>query len=66
MFLGNIFKIIIIFAVIYFLYNVLKAALTINRSVKMKVNHNNTGKKPDAQKSKEKIIELDKDQYKVE
>lgn len=63
MFFLNLLKILFLFFIIYFIYNIMRGVLIVRRKMKEPrpdTSFVNKGKNGD------KIIELDKDQYKVE
>ncbi len=61
---GRLIEIIIFFFVIYFIYNVIRAALGFSRGVKSQRQQYEKQKRRAGGDGK--VIELDKDQYKVE
>jgi len=64
----NLIKIFIFFFILYFIYNVVKTILGVkNNFNKAKREYNKkTNIHKDKENDNDKIIELDKDQYKVE
>ncbi len=64
MFLFNFVKILLFILFIYFIFNVIRGLININRTVNKKRNNQEDINKKN--KSDDHVIELDKDQYKVE
>ena len=67
MFFANIFKLLLIILFAYFVVNVFKYIFHFNRSIQQKMKNKNRNKSVNPENTRNgKIIELDKDQYKVE
>ena len=67
MFFANIFKILLIIFFVYSVVNVFKYIIYLNRSAEQKRKNRGRDKSGSAGSAENgKIIELDKDQYKVE
>ncbi len=67
MFIANLIKALLIFFLVYFVYNVIKAIVVINKNVKKNVKSTKRdGFVREKGNNSDKVIELRKDQYKVE
>ena len=63
----SLIKILLLLLFIYLIYSVVRIFLRFNRNFKDNIrNQQQAGKKERGNKKEEKVIELDKDQYKVE
>lgn len=65
MFFLNLIKILSIFILIYFLYRMVKIFLRVDKSLKNNAKNVHGNRKTGSDKNNS-VIELDKDQYKVE
>jgi hypothetical protein len=62
--LFNFFKILFLFFIIMIIYNFFKSIIIINKNIKNR--HAEKDKTADMKNNRGKVIELDKDQFKVE
>lgn len=62
----NLIKLFIFFFILYFTYNVIKTILGVRKNVNNARREYERKKNVNQNKSDDKVIELDKDQYKVE
>lgn len=65
MFFLNLIKILSIFILIYFLYHMVKIFLRVDKNIKNNAKNEHENRKTGSDKNNS-VIELDKDQYKVE